>query len=91
MTSHELPFVEFEISDTIVERVFSQNIPDDDLKWHIDSESRIIKPYETSDWMLQLDNDLPQYITKSIFIPKGMYHRLIKGTSDLRLRILKLQ
>jgi hypothetical protein len=40
--------------------------------------------------MFQLDNQLPQKITGEIFIPKEVYHRLIKGTGDLKIKLIKL-
>lgn len=87
----KLPFTEIKISDNKVERVFSKNLSDDELQWHIDDEHRIVKVCGTTDWMIQLDNNLPIPITESVYIPKGMYHRLIKGTSDLHIKVLKLK
>jgi hypothetical protein len=40
--------------------------------------------------MLQMDNELPQSLTETIFIPKNTYHRVIKGTGDLVVRVKKL-
>jgi hypothetical protein len=40
--------------------------------------------------MVQLDNQLPVPLTETIFIPKEMYHRVIKGTGDLTVKIKKL-
>jgi hypothetical protein len=87
----KLPFTEIKISDNKVERVFSKNLSDDELQWHIDDENRIVKVCGTTDWMIQLDNNLPIPIPESVYIPKGMYHRLIKGTSDLHIKVLKLK
>ena len=44
-----------------------------------------------TDWKFQFDNDLPVDLSnKKLFIPKETYHRLIKGTGDLTLKIYKL-
>jgi hypothetical protein len=40
--------------------------------------------------MFQLDNQLPEKITKTTFIPAGEWHRIIKGTGDLSVKIVKL-
>ena len=39
-----------------------------------------------------MDNDLPIEITKGLklFIPEGEYHRILKGTGDLKVRVRKL-
>jgi hypothetical protein len=39
--------------------------------------------------MIQLDNELPILLEKGkeIFIPKGLYHRVIKGNGDLKVSI----
>ena len=36
-----------------------------------------------------MDNELPIKLTegKEYFIPKGVYHRLIKGDGDLKVKI----
>jgi len=39
---------------------------------------------------VQLDNELPKVITGSIFIPMGVYHRVIKGTGNLKIKLKKL-
>jgi hypothetical protein len=40
--------------------------------------------------MIQLDNELPKIITGEVFIPKGVYHRVIKGNGDLEIKLTKL-
>jgi hypothetical protein len=39
-----------------------------------------------------MDNELPVKIVKNkpIFIPEGHYHRIIKGTGDLVVKIKKI-
>jgi hypothetical protein len=86
----ELPFNEEEVSKTIYLRTFYENVESGDLTWHRDREDRYIEPTHETNWVFQIDNELPQSITKKIFVPKGVYHRLIKGKGDLILKIEKL-
>ena len=71
-------------------RTFSQNINEEELVCHKDREDRIVDPINNTDWMIQFDNELPRNITRLLFIPKNTYHRLIKGTGDLIIRVKKL-
>lgn len=85
-----LPFQETKLGDNEFIRVFEQNTDSGDLHWHRDRESRIIESIGDTDWMIQLDNELPKIIKDKVFIPKGMYHRVIKGTGDLKIKLIKL-
>jgi len=71
-------------------RTFSQNINEEELVWHKDREDRIVDPINNTDWMIQFDNELPRNITRLLFISKNTYHRVIKGTGDLKIRVQKL-
>lgn len=81
----KLPFKEIKKSDNISIRVFDSETKPELLMWHRDKEDRIISSMQPTDWKFQLDNELPITITGDIFIPKGVYHRLIKGTGDLNI------
>jgi hypothetical protein len=88
----ELPFDEIQLTagpSEIVVRKFSESLSDDELKWHWDDEDRVIHPICRTDWMFQFDNELPQPIESRISIPKGTWHRLIKGTGDLQIIVEK--
>jgi len=81
------PYKEIKQSDYII-REFSQSIPTLELVWHRDKEDRIVQATHDTDWLFQLDNMPPQRFTKNkLFIPKETYHRLIKGTGDLVVKI----
>lgn len=72
-------------------RTFSQSIGQLELVWHRDKEDRIVRALHKTDWKFQLDNDIPRNLTENeLFIPKETYHRLIKGTGDLRVKVTKL-
>ena len=85
-----LPFQETKISDNTFIREFSQNTDSGEFMWHRDYEDRIIKSIEQTDWKIQIDNELPKVIKGEVFIPMGSYHRLIKGTGDLKINLTKL-
>jgi hypothetical protein len=85
-----LPFQENKISDNTFIRVFSKITDSGEFMWHRDREDRIIESIETTDWKIQLDNELPKVIEGEVFIPMGVYHRLIKGTNDLKIKLVKL-
>lgn len=85
-----LPFKEEQISENTFIRTFYQNIDSGELTWHRDREDRIIESLNENDWKIQIDNELPIDIVGKIFLPKGVYHRLIKGSGDLKIRLEKL-
>ena len=84
-----LPFQETKLGDNEFIRLFSQDTDSGEFMWHRDFESRIIEPLEETDWLIQLDNELPKKIEGEVFIPMGVYHRVIKGTGDLKIKLIK--
>lgn len=70
-------------------RTFSENTQKKDLVWHRDREDRIIEPLHETDWKFQFDNEVPIELTR-LFIEKDTYHRLIKGSGELKLKVIKL-
>jgi hypothetical protein len=83
------PYTDLENNDFYIIREFSQNIDPIELLWHRDDENRTVEIVGNTDWMVQLENQLPISINEPIFIPKHMWHRVIKGTGTLRLKIYK--
>ena len=83
------PFVEQKIAESVVIRTFSMNTNEMELKWHWDEEDRIIEALSDNDWQFQFDNCLPEKIYRSIYIPAGKIHRVIKGSGDLIVKITK--
>jgi len=77
------------LSDNLFERVFSSDVSEDELKWHKDKENRLVEVLNDSDWYFQMDNKLPIPLNKGLKfeIPMETYHRVIKGTSDLKILI----
>jgi hypothetical protein len=88
MTSTK-PYKNLEVTDSYIIREFSENIDPIELLWHRDNENRTVEIIGETNWKLQLDNQLPTSINKPIFIPKHEWHRVIKGTGTLKLKIHK--
>lgn len=84
----KLPFNQKDYGNVKV-RTFDSNVDEHELKWHRDRESRIVQVIESDNWKVQLDNELPVLLEsgKSYLIPKGVFHRVIKGNGDLKLSI----
>ena len=84
-----LPFIEKSLGNNQYIREFNADIDNHELEWHIDREDRTIEVIENKDWQVQLDNNLPVLLKETIFIPKETYHRVIKGTGNLKVKITK--
>jgi hypothetical protein len=85
----KLPFEETQITDDTYIREFSQESDVNEFTWHRDDEDRMIVATEPTDWKIQLENKLPQGLSSTVFIERGEWHRLIKGTGKLTVKIIK--
>ncbi len=83
------PYKDIEIADTYIIRIFDENIDPIELKWHRDRENRLVEIIGETDWQIQLENQLPTSMNQPIKIPKGEWHRIIKGNGSLKLKIYK--
>jgi quercetin dioxygenase-like cupin family protein len=85
------PYTNTVISTSTVIREFSQDIDPMSLVCHQDKEDRTITVLEGQGWQIQKDNELPLELHKgdTIFIPIGQIHRVIKGHTDLKIKIQK--
>ena len=81
------PFDEEWMNREIAIRRFLPSVDDSELKWHWDEQDRIVEPLNQNDWMFQFDNGLPFPIKEKINIPAGVIHRVIKGTTELVVKI----
>jgi hypothetical protein len=88
MSIKGLPFKQ-KILNGIRVRSFSENVDNTELKWHQDLEDRYVKSLHITDWMVQLDNQFPIQLKENeeIYIPEGVWHRIIKGNGDLKIQI----
>ena len=84
-----LPFQETKLDNNVFIREFKQDTDSGEFMWHRDFENRIIESIGETDWQIQLDDELPKIIEGEVFIPMGIYHRVIKGTGDLKIRLQK--
>lgn len=84
-----LPFKET-IGENKRVRLFTESTENEELKWHQDNEDRLVTPLHETDWMVQLDDQLPikLNIGEKILIPEGVWHRVIKGTGDLKVEVI---
>jgi len=83
------PYIDIEVTDKYIIREFNENIDPIELMWHRDNENRTVEILGETNWKLQLDNQLPTSMNEPIYIPKHLYHRVIKGTGNLLLKIHK--
>lgn len=84
------PYRNLEETSEYIIREFSEDIDSKELLWHRDREDRRIVTIGNTDWQVQLDNQLPVSLNSSIFIKKHQWHRVLKGTGVLRVKIYKL-
>ena len=70
-------------------RSFSKNVKKLELVWHKDDEDRYIEILEGKGWQMQFDDELPFDLVKGdhIFIKRHRIHRILKGVTDLKIRI----
>jgi hypothetical protein len=83
------PYKDLEVTDQYIIREFNENIDPIELLWHRDDEDRTIEIIGETDWQDPIDNQLPTSLNSHIFIPRGMWHRTIKGEGPLKIKIYK--
>lgn len=81
-------YEEIEKKDCVI-RTFDDSIDPIHLKWHRDDEDRLAVAIDSTDWQIQLENRLPQSLNSPVFIARGEWHRVIKGTGELKVKIVK--
>ncbi len=82
------PYDDQRHEDTIL-RTFSESVDEQELIWHRDKRTREVSVISGIGWKLQMDNQLPEEMSKGKLyrIPKMEYHRIIKRTGQLVLKI----
>lgn len=86
----KFPFKETSLGNNQYIREFDSSDREGIEEWHRDREDRIVEVIENSDWLLQMDNELPKLLKGKYFIPKESYHRVIVGKGKLIVKITKL-
>jgi hypothetical protein len=81
------------ISKYEFKRIFTEDVDSNELVWHRDLNTREVFIEQSNGWMLQMDEELPQVLQEgqTYTIPKMVYHRIFKGTGDLKITILEKQ
>ena len=83
------PYTNIQTTDNYIIREFNQDIDPIELMWHRDEKDRKITIIEGKDWYFQRDNELPLELKQgnSIFIKALDWHRVIKGKTNLKIKI----
>ena len=70
-------------------RTFDSSVDGEELVWHRDRQTRTVKVLEGTGWRFQMDNQLPQQLSKGdvLHIPKETYHRIMAGDNNLVVEI----
>jgi hypothetical protein len=70
-------------------RVFCEQLEDKELVWHRDKRDRTVEVISGTGWKFQYDNNVPFELYEGMVleIKAYSYHRILKGTTDLILRI----
>jgi len=70
-------------------RFFRDDVDSKELVWHRDHNDRKVEVIKGNGWQFQYDNEMPKPIKEGdILLIKAMeFHRLIKGKTELILRI----
>ena len=85
----DFPFSEKKVGGKLFLREFKEDVNSQELIWHQDKEDRLVEVLEGEGWKFQRDNNVPvdMKIGDRIFIPEGEIHRIIKGTTNLKIKI----
>ena len=83
------PYNDLGLETDIMLREFKQDVDDSELVWHRDRSDREITVLSGYNWKLQMDDNLPKELKhgRIYHIKKMVYHRLIKGSGRLLLKI----
>jgi uncharacterized phage-like protein YoqJ len=83
------PYKEINNTGDSLIREFDSNIDPSELVWHRDKQNRLVEVLNDTDWLFQYDNEIPMKLKKGdkFFINKNEYHRVIKGNSNLKIKI----
>jgi hypothetical protein len=83
------PYRERKLTDGRILREFSQDVSNHELEWHMDRNDREVVVVEGRGWKLQLESGLPFDLTpgETYSIPRESWHRVVKGSSPLRILI----
>ena len=83
------PYIDEKLNTWTFVRTFKHDVLSEELVWHRDEKGRYIEVIEGSGWEIQYDDRLPRKLIKGdhFFIPAKTFHRIKRGTTDLKLKI----
>lgn len=84
------PYSQQKVENGII-RIFSETVDSHELVWHRDKKDRVVEVLEGEGWKFQLDNNIPSIMEVGdvITIPKEIYHRIGKGRTPLKIKIIE--
>ena len=84
-----MPYVDKKLNNREILRTFGKDVLSEELVWHRDRNNRIVEVLEGEGWEIQLEDKLPELLEKGreYVIPAYTFHRIKRGTTDLKLRI----
>jgi len=87
----EKPYIDKLLNETCFLRTFSLAVEDEEFQWHRDKEDRLVEVIAGKGWRFQRDNLLPVVLFPGdkIIIEKNEWHRIIKGSTDLVIKVHK--
>jgi hypothetical protein len=83
-----IPYTQ-QINNGKILRTFTPDVDSDELKWHQDLKDRKVTVIEDGGWSFQMEDNLPNKLksAEQIWIPKFVWHRVIKGNDNLIVEI----
>lgn len=85
------PYSQTNISSNTFQRVFEHCTDSAELVWHRDRKNRTVRIIEGRGWKFQLDNSIPKTLKPgdTFDIPANTFHRIIKGSTNLKIEIVE--
>lgn len=88
------PYRDEWIAEGVRIRTFDPSVSNsEEYIWHKDAKDRVVTVIEGDDWKFQFDDELPISINSGdvIKVPKQVYHRIIVGSTPLKIRIEEVE
>ena len=85
------PYRDIQLEDNSFFRVFEHDCEDEEFHWHRDRRDRKIEVVHGKGWKFQFENKMPIEMQEgdTINITQMDYHRILKGDTNLILKIVE--
>ena len=85
------PYEEYNKDDYRI-RFFDRCCNNSELIWHKDKKNRTVEVVNGGGWEMQFDNQLPFKLTTGMIVevPKETFHRVLKGSDNLVVKIIEI-